>query len=261
MRRPMLTTLAAAAAAALVLGAAPAAAAQGPDPAAPRRAGRLALHCRPDAGPPPVVRCRWSPAGRDGAVRYELFRKALGRGERPAVVFASAALSHDDADVATGGGYAYKVRALTAGGRTVAHSRTVVVRCCRGPGAPRGERPDGDRPGPARPDEATAPRPGDRPGAEAGRLALHCRPAGTDGAPAVGCTWDGLPAERVEGYRLYRKAPGGTPAVIATVPGAGPTRHLDRDVERGATYAYAVEARLNGGRTVRSAVVEVACCP
>lgn len=248
--------------------ASPASAHDRPGSPPPPRSGKLALACRPQAGPPAQVTCRWSASGRPASLRYELFRKTLGSPGRPAVIATTTERSHVDTDVAPGTRYAYKVRALdAASGAAVARSRVVVVRCCDPghPGPADDRRPE---PGDARPKPGEGPRPdrpADKPVGEPTRfkpLSLQCAPAPAPapGAAAVGCQWSGLPADKVAGYRLWRKVAGGTPVVIATFPGGGTTTHTDTTVTPGSTYWYAVEAKAADGHSTRSNIVEVHCC-
>ena len=74
-----------------------------------------------------MVRCAWSSAGPDA--RYEVVRETKG-GRRATVVFTPGGKVLEDTSVAAGTGYAYRVRAVDAGGRTVGTSRPAKVWCC-----------------------------------------------------------------------------------------------------------------------------------
>ncbi len=58
---------------------------------------------------------------------------------------------------------------------------------------------------------------------------------------AVVVTWEDIPG--MDGYRVYRKAPGGRWTGLANTKG---TSYTDENVQYGVTYQYAVRSKLNG---------------
>ncbi len=275
MRRSLVVAASTVALATLAAG--PALAHDAPSGRKAAKSGSIQLECRPEADPAVSVRCVWSAPRGNGPFRYELFRKVLGSDGRPALVSTGTDPNRKfkDLEVTEGTRYAYKVRVVDEDSRPAARSRVVVVRCCdqrpgRGAGEGKPQRTEKRGPKPINPfGPGAGPKPGERrrpaqderTTPEPARLALQCRATSENGTGAVACDWSGVPGDKVAGYRLYRKAAGGTPMVIATFPGGGTTSFTDRDVAPATTYWYAVEAKSVERRGTRSNIVEVHCCP
>lgn len=80
------------------------------------------------------------------------------------------------------------------------------------------------------------------------RLRLRCAGVAGEGASGAGiaCGWTASSSPRFVGYRLLR-GDGDTRAVVLRTDDRRHTRHLDRDVEPGVEYRYAVQALGPGG--------------
>ncbi|HUQ39988.1 MAG TPA: hypothetical protein VM030_07510 [Acidimicrobiales bacterium] len=190
-----------------------------------------------------TVTCRWAPSDDPAFASYRLQRAAVERtpsGEKrhgePVTVFESpdrSTSSFVDGTATGDHGWMYRLTVRDANGAVIAASEPVGVRPSDPP-----------------------------PEAEHAALRLACIAGRPEGQPGVTCRWDRSDAPGFAAYRVMRKSADAEPAVLASITDRDRTFHLDRTVEDGHSYAYAVQVMDGDGRVIaRSEPVRVTCCP